>query len=154
MGKIPFLLMCRIEVVCNIWSHALKFGWVRLPPCKWSGEKWFCNIWSHELEFGWVRLPLANGQEGSCLQQMESCTAVWVCKTPPSLMQRREVVYNIWSHALVFGWVRLPPYYGQERSGLQHLESCTGVWVGKTPPFSMFRRQVVWNIWSLELEFG
>ena len=54
-------------------------------------------------------------------------------KTPPLLMVRREVVCNKWSHAMEFGWVRLPPYYGQERSGSQYLESSTKVWVGKTP---------------------
>ena len=97
--------------------------------------------------------PLANGQDRSALQYLESCTGVWVGKTPPLLMVRREVVFKIWSHALEFnrvrpppllmgrrevvcsiwshtlefGWVRLPPSYGQERIGLQHLESCTGV---------------------------
>ena len=35
---------------------------------------------------------------------------------------------------------------GLERSGLQHLKSCTGVCVGKTPPFKMGRNEVVCNI--------
>ena len=75
-------------------------------------------------------------------------------KTPPLLMQRREVVFNIWSHAFDFEWVRLSPCYGHERSGLQYLESCTGVWVGKTPPLLTVRREVVFNLWSHVLEFG
>ena len=83
MGKTPHLLVGMVEVVYKIWSHA--------------------------LEFGWVRLPLANGQERSGLQYLDSCTGVWVGKTPPLLMVRREVLCNIWSHALKFGWVRLPP---------------------------------------------
>ena len=67
-------------------------------------------------------------------------------KTPPFLMVWREVVCNISSHALEFLWVSLSLCYGQENSGLEHLESCTGVWVGKTPPLLMFRREVVCNI--------
>ena len=43
---------------------------------------------------------------------------------------------------------------GKERSGLQHLESCTGDWAGKTPPSLMVRREFVCNIWSHALEFG
>ena len=82
MGKTLPLLMVRREVVCNIWSHA--------------------------LESGWVRLALTNGQERSGLQHQESCTQVWVGKIPPFLMVSREVVCNIWSHALEFGWERLP----------------------------------------------
>ena len=92
-----------------------------------------CNIGSHALEFGWVRHPLSNGQERSGLQYLELCTGVWVGKTPTFLMQRGEVDCSIRSPALEFGWVRLPLANGQERSGLQHLESCTRVWVGKTP---------------------
>ena len=34
----------------------------------------------------------------------------------------------------MFGWVRLPLACGEEKSHLQHLESCTGVWVVKTFP--------------------
>ena len=37
---------------------------------------------------------------------------------------------------------------GQGRSGLQHLKSCTGIQVDKTPPLLMGRRVVVCNIWS------
>ena len=39
MGKTPHLLIGRSEVVCNILSDALELGWVRLPPCKSTGEK-------------------------------------------------------------------------------------------------------------------
>ena len=78
--------------------------------------------------------PLANDKDRSGLQHLESCTGVWVGETPPLLivrregfatsgvmhrslggkdsplqMGRREVVCNIWSHALEFGWVRLLP---------------------------------------------
>ena len=45
-----------------------------------------CNIWSHALEFGLVRLPLANGNEKECLQHLESCTGNWMGKTAPLLM--------------------------------------------------------------------
>ena len=77
-------------------------------------------------------------------------------KTPPFLMFRREVVCNIYCRVLHWslGGLDTPLANGKERSGFQHLESCTGIWVGKTPPFLMFRRLVVWNIWSSELEFG
>ena len=85
MGKTPSLLMGRRDVVCNIWSHALEFGWVRLPPC--------------------------HGHKRSGLQHLESCTGVWVGKTPTLLTARREVDFNLWSHVLEFGWVRLPRYY-------------------------------------------
>ena len=44
-------------------------------------------------------------------------------KTPHLQMVKREVVCNFWSHAPELGWVILPHCYGQERSGLQHLES-------------------------------
>ena len=165
-------------MVCNIWSHALEFGCVRLPlgygqersglqhlesctgvwvgktaPLLMSRIEVVCNIWSHALEFGWVRLPLANGQERSAFQHLESCTGDSVSKTTPLQMVRRELVCYIWSHALEFRWARLPLCYGQERSGMQHLESCTGVWVNKTAPLLMSRREVVCNIWSHALEF-
>ena len=100
MGKTPPLLMVRREVVCSIWSHA--------------------------LEFGWARLPLCNGKERSGFQNLESCTGVWVGKSHHLLMGKREVVCNIWSHALEFGLVRLLAHV-QGRSGLQYLESSTGV---------------------------
>ena len=96
-----------------------------------------CNILSLALEFGLVRLPPCYGQERSGLQDLESCTRVWVGKILPLLMGRRKVVFTKWSHAQEFGWVRLPLCYGQERSGLQHLESCTVVWVGMTPRLVM-----------------
>ena len=67
-------------------------------------------------------------------------------KTPPLLMGRRKVVCNIWSHALEFGWVRLSLANAQEKSRLQHLQSCTEVWVGKTPALQVGRRKVVFNI--------
>ena len=79
--------MVRRELDCNIWSHALEFDRVRPPP------------------------PLANGQERSGLQHLESCTGVWVGKTPPLLIVSRDVVCKIWSHALEFVCVRLPPFY-------------------------------------------
>ena len=82
MGKTAPLLMGKREVVCSIWIPA--------------------------LEFGCVRLPLANGQERSGLQRLESCNGVWVGKTPPLLMVRTKVLLNLWSHTLEFGWVRLP----------------------------------------------
>ena len=87
-----------------------------------------CKICSHAKEFGGVRLPIANEQ--------------------------KKVVCNIWSHAPEFGWVRLSPFHGQERSGLHNLESCTGVWMGKTSPYLYFRREVICSIWSHALEFG
>ena len=47
-----------------------------------------------------------------------------------------DVLY-IWSHALKFVWVRLPLDNLNEKALLQHLESYTGVWLGKTPPLLM-----------------
>ena len=85
--------------------------------------------------------PHASGQEKSRSQHLESLTGVWVGKTPPNLVGRRKVVCNIWSHALVFGWVKLPLASGKEQSCLQHLESCISVWVGKTPPPCMWDRE-------------
>ena len=102
--------MGRRKVVCNIWSHALKFGWVR-HPLPMSRRKFVCNIWSNALGFGLVSLfSLANRQEKSRLQGMESCTRVWVSKPFPLLMDKRNFVCNIWSNALAFGWVRLPHF--------------------------------------------
>ena len=184
MCKTPPLLMGRGEVVFNIWG---------VMHCSWSGYD----------------SPLANGQERSCLQHLESCTGVWmgntlppcysagekwfaisgvmqwsfigedsplamvrreafyniwshalevkilVGKTPPFLMGRREVVCNKWCHTMKFVWVGFPFPYSQERSGLEHLELCTGVWVGKTyPPLLLGRREVVCSIWSRGLEYG
>ena len=77
---------------------------------------------------------MSDGQEKSRLQYLQPCTRVKVGKTPSLLMGRRKVVSNIYSHALEFWWVRLPPANVQAKSRLQHLRSCTRVWVGKTPP--------------------
>ena len=87
------------------------------------------------------------------MQHLASCTRVWVGKTPSLLMVRREMDCNILSPSLEFDWVRVPPCYGQEISGLQDLESCTGVCVGKTPSLLLGWREVVCNIWSHALEF-
>ena len=59
---------------------------------------------------------------------MQSCTSVSVGKPPPWLMGRRKFVCNICSHALEFGWVRLPLANGQEKSPLQHLKFSVEVW--------------------------
>ena len=73
-------------MVCNIWSHALEFGRVRHPLCKWAGENWFATSdimhWSLVGQYS----PLANWQGKSGLEHLESCTKVWVGKTPPLLM--------------------------------------------------------------------
>ena len=55
MGKTLLLLIMRV-VVCNIWSHALELGWVRLSPLIMGKSEVVYNIWSHALEFEWVRL--------------------------------------------------------------------------------------------------
>ena len=67
-------------------------------------------------------------------------------KTPPFRMVRREAVCYMWSHAMEFSWVRLSLSNGQERSGLQYLESCTGVFVGETPHLLKGSRESVCNI--------
>ena len=97
LGKNPPLVMGMRKGVCNILSHTLKFGWVRLSPSKWEREKTFTkskdmflsllkkvsspvygnekrplNIWSYALEFVWVRLPMAIGHEKSRLQHLDS----------------------------------------------------------------------------------
>ena len=74
-------------------------------------------------------------------------------KTPPLLMVWSEVVFNMWSHAQEFVWVRLPLANGQERSGLQHLKSCVGVWFGMTFPLLLGWRELVCTICHA-LEFG
>ena len=51
---------------------------------------------------GWARHPLGSGQEESRLQYLKLCTGVWVGKTPPSVVDRRNFVSNISSHALEF----------------------------------------------------
>ena len=53
--------------------------------------------------------PLVNGNDDGCFIHLESCTGVWVDKTPPLLMGMTMDVSYIWSHALEFGWVRLHP---------------------------------------------
>ena len=45
--------------------------------------------------------PLVCGQEKSRLQHLESCTVVWVGKTLPFFVGRRNVASIICSHALV-----------------------------------------------------
>ena len=64
---------------------------------------------------GGYEFHLANGKEISRLQYLESFTGGWVCMTPPLLMGCIKVVYNIWSHALEFGWIRLSLAKGQEK---------------------------------------
>ena len=83
VGKTLLKLMGRVDVVLNIWCQALEFVWVRHSPCYWARDKWFAT--SRVMHWSWVG------------------------KTLLLLMIRREVVCNIWSHALEFGWVRLPP---------------------------------------------
>ena len=103
MGKTPPLLMF------SICTHALELWVRRLSPCQWAGVKWFATSGVMHWSLGGQDSPLANGKERSGLQHLESCTGVWVGKTPPSLMGKRLVGCNIWSHALEFGWVRLNP---------------------------------------------
>ena len=131
MGMTPPLLMGWKKVIYSICSHALEFRWVKLPPP-----------------------PLASGKDKSRLQHLESCTIVWVGKTPPLLMGRSKDVCNICSHTLEIGSVRLPLSDEQDKSCLQHLELCTEDWEGKTSPLLLGRRKVICNIWSYELEFG
>ena len=83
MGSTPSLLMSRRKVVGNHWSHALESGLVD----------------SH----------FAIGQESILLRHLQTCTRVWVGKTPPLLMGRRKVVCNTYTYVLELGWVTLPP---------------------------------------------
>ena len=53
--------------------------------------------------------PFANGNEKRRLQQLESRTGVWLCKTRSLLMGMRKDVCNICSYAMESGCVRLPP---------------------------------------------
>ena len=46
---------------------------------------------------------------------------MWVGKTHPMPMGRREVVCNIWSDALELGWVRLSIVNRQKRIGLKDI---------------------------------
>ena len=113
-----------------------------------------CNICSHALQSGVRRLPPSNGQERSGLQHLESCTGVCVGKTPPLLMGRREVVCKIWSLALEFGWLRLPPCYCSEgkwfaTSGVIHWSF--GL---EDSPLLMSRRKVICSVFSRALKFG
>ena len=57
MGKTFPLIMGKSEVVYNIWSHALEFEWVRLPPFLMVRREVVCNMWSEALEFGLAGLP-------------------------------------------------------------------------------------------------
>ena len=128
MGKTHPLLLGRVEMVCNICSHALEF---------WS-----------------VRLPLVSGYGRSGLQHLESCTGLWVGKTPSLLMGKREVVCSIWIPALEFGWVR-PPLLMVRREVVCNIWSHTLEFgCVRLPPLPMFRREVVCNIWSHALEFA
>ena len=62
--------------------------------------------------------------------------------------------YNICTQALEFCVRRLPLANGQEISGLQHVELCTGDYVGKTPNLLMVRREVVCNFCTHALLIG
>ena len=73
-----------------------------------SRKKSFATSGVIHQSLGVLDSPPANEPKKSGLQHLKSCNGVWVGKTPPFLMSRREVVCNIWSHALEFGWVRLP----------------------------------------------
>ena len=70
------------------------------------------------MELGWLRHPLAIGNDKRPLQ--------------------------LWSHALEVSLVRLSN--GNEKRRLQHLESCTLVWLGKTLPLLMRMRNEICNI--------
>ena len=110
MGKSPPLLMVKGEVVYNISTEALEFCVRRLTLCQWARDKWFAISRAMHWSFVGQESPLANCKERSGLQHLESCTGVWLGKTPPLLLGRIEVICTIWSHALEFGWVRLPPW--------------------------------------------
>ena len=73
MGKTAPLLTAVMKDVCNIDSHALELGWVRLPLCLesctefWTGKtphllmgmrKDVWNICIHTQNIVWVRLLL------------------------------------------------------------------------------------------------
>ena len=68
-----------------------------------------CNILSHAQDFDGQYSFLTNGKERSGLQHLESCTGVWVSKTSPFLLGRRELFCKIYSHTPEFRWARLPP---------------------------------------------
>ena len=72
----------------------------------------------------------------------------------PLLMVRREGVKTSALKHWRFVCEGSPFANGQEISGLQHLESCTGVLVGKISTLVMVRIEVVCNKWSQALEFG
>ena len=102
-GKDSPLQMGRREVVCNIWSHALEFGWVRLLPLLMIRREVGCNICSHALEFGWVRLPLCQWAGEKWFAT--SVVIHWSLgeQDSPLANGKEEVVCNICSHALEFG---------------------------------------------------
>ena len=66
------------------------------------------------------------------LQHLESCTGEWLGKNFPLLIGMRKNICKIRSNALEFLWVRLPFANGNETRRLQHLNSCSIVWLGKT----------------------
>ena len=92
-------------------------------------------------------------QEKIRLQHLESCTGVWVGKSPPFSFGSRKVICNIWSNALEFEWVRLTPSNGQDKCRLQHLELCSGVRVSETLPLLKGRSKVVCNMKSHAHDF-
>ena len=76
-------------------------------------------------------------------------------KTPPLLMGRRKVVFNVSSQRLEFlGGYDSPLANGQEKSRFQHLEPCTRVWVGKTRPFANEEQEILCNTRSHALHQG
>ena len=69
---------------------------------------------------------MANGLEKCPLQHLESCTGVWVGKTPCYWAGEMSfATFRIMHWSLVVQDSTLDR--GQEKSRLQHLESCTGV---------------------------
>ena len=81
----------------------------KTPPLLMGGGMWFATSEVMHFSLGGLDSPFINGQGRNSLQHLESCTGVWVGKTPTLLMVRSKVVCNIWSHALEFQWLRLPP---------------------------------------------
>ena len=112
------------------------------------------GIWVGNTPQCWTPGSLAIGQGKIGLEHLESCSGVWVGKTPPSLWSGEKwfAISRVMHWSL--GRKDSPLTNGHERSGLKHLESCTEVCVGQTPPLLLGRREVVSNIWSHALEFG
>ena len=67
VGKTPSLLLSWREVVCNICSHALEFGWVRLPLTNGLGRSCFAASVVMHWILGGLDSPLTNVQERSDL---------------------------------------------------------------------------------------